>query len=71
MLCVLHHLRHAGWGVGVQVHLLHQLQHGDVVIQGPGGGGVALVVHDALHLHVLENGGVCRGGKVVLPKSHL
>ena len=69
--CGVRGLSEAGWSKGVEVDLLHQLQDGDVVTQGPGGRLVVFVVHNGLHLDVLQDGGVCGGGKVVFSKSHL
>ena len=64
-------LGEAGGGVGVDVHLLGQLEHGDVVVEAAAGWGVALVVEDVGHSDRLLDGGLPSGGKVVIPDPHI
>ena len=65
-------LGEAGRGVDVDVHLLGQLQHRDVVVEAPAGGGVALVVVDLGHGdRLLGDGRLARDGEVVVAEPHL
>ena len=61
------HLSHAGGGVSVEVHLLRQLQHRDVMLIARGL--VLLVDMDTGHLH--HPLGHTGGGDVVITQPHL
>ena len=64
------HLSHAGGGVDVQIYLLGQLQHRDVV--GGGGGVVALMCSNRSNADPLFcQGALTPGLEVVLPEYDL